>query len=171
MNGINTLAIHNVCEDSLLAAPLMIDLVVLSELMTRIYYKVEGMADFEHFAPVMSTLSYLFKAPMVMPGEPPSNPWPFCRALWPERHFYYIFLFDFTGTPVVNALMKQQRMLTNILCACLGLPPDGDMLLEHKTKLPKPTPPGVIPDLGVQSPKKHADETAAEKEGKRARHK
>jgi myo-inositol-1-phosphate synthase len=44
------------------------------------------------------------------------------------------------GTPVVNALFKQQRSITNILCACVGVPPDGDMLLEHKTKLPTAQP-------------------------------
>jgi myo-inositol-1-phosphate synthase len=44
------------------------------------------------------------------------------------------------GTPVVNALFKQQRSITNILCACVGVPPDGDMLLEHKTKLPSAQP-------------------------------
>jgi myo-inositol-1-phosphate synthase len=42
------------------------------------------------------------------------------------------------GTPVVNALFKQHRAITNILCACMGIPPDTDMLLEHRTRLPKP---------------------------------
>lgn len=109
MNGKQTIALHNTCEDSLLAAPLIIDLVVLTELMSRISYKTDNMSEFGRFDPVLSILSYLLKAPMVSPG-----------------------------TPVVNALMKQQRCITNILCACAGLPPDTDMLLEHKTKLPKP---------------------------------
>lgn len=111
MHGTNTIVMHNTCEDSLLAAPLIIDLVVLTELMTRITYKTDDTKDFIPFEPVLSILSYLLKAPMVMPG-----------------------------TPVVNALMKQQRMLTNLLSACAGLPPDADMTLEHKTKLPKPLP-------------------------------
>lgn len=109
MNGTNTIVMHNTCEDSLLAAPLIIDLVILTELMTRITYKTDDIPDFASFEPVLSILSYLLKAPMVMPG-----------------------------TPVVNALAKQQRMLTNILSACAGLPPDNDMLLEYKTKLPAP---------------------------------
>lgn len=35
MGGINTISSYNICEDSLLAVPLMIDMVVLAELFTR----------------------------------------------------------------------------------------------------------------------------------------
>merc|ERR1711934_388170 len=35
MNGINTISSYNICEDSLLATPLMIDMVVLGELFSR----------------------------------------------------------------------------------------------------------------------------------------
>lgn len=35
MNGVNTISTYNICEDSLLATPLMIDMVVLGELFTR----------------------------------------------------------------------------------------------------------------------------------------
>jgi len=106
MNGLNTIVMHNTCEDSLLASPLIFDLVICTELMTRISYKTEEQGDWQSFEPVLSILSYMLKAPMV-----------------PE------------GTPVVNALFKQHRCITNILCACAGLPPDTDMLLEHKTKI------------------------------------
>jgi myo-inositol-1-phosphate synthase len=109
MNGLNTISMHNVCEDSLLAAPIILDLIILTELMTRIEYKTNELQDYTHFEPVLSILSYMLKAPMVMPG-----------------------------TPVVNALFKQHRAITNILCACMGIPPDTDMLLEHRTRLPKP---------------------------------
>lgn len=36
MGGLNTISSYNVCEDSLLAVPIMIDMLVLGELMTRI---------------------------------------------------------------------------------------------------------------------------------------
>jgi myo-inositol-1-phosphate synthase len=36
------------------------------------------------------------------------------------------------GTPVVNALAKQRAMLENIMRACVGLPPDNNMLMEFK---------------------------------------
>ena len=107
----STIAMHNTCEDSLLASPLIIDLVVLTELMTRITYSTNDNQEYEPFEPVLSILSYLLKAPMVMPG-----------------------------TPVVNALMKQHRCITNILSACAGISMDTDMLLEYKTKLPQPEP-------------------------------
>jgi myo-inositol-1-phosphate synthase len=106
LGGTNTLVIHNTCEDSLLAAPLMIDLVLLTELMTRITYQVEGSTEWQSFRSVLSILSYMLKAPMVP-----------------------------RGTPVINALMKQQRAITNLLCALVGLPVDGDMMLEHRLRL------------------------------------
>jgi len=113
MNGANTLVLHNTCEDSLLATPLIVDLVVLTELFTRVRYRDGSDPDskFARFHPVLSVLAYLLKAPMVP-----------------------------AGTPVVNALAKQQRCITNILSALAGLPPDNDMSLEHKTVLPKSIP-------------------------------
>jgi len=105
MGGVNTIAIHNTCEDSLLAAPLMTDLVVLTELMTRISYQTKDMEKPEGFATILSILSYLLKCPMV-----PS------------------------GTPVVNALARQRECIENVLRACIGLAPNNNMLLEYKTK-------------------------------------
>lgn len=107
LGGHNTIALHNTCEDSLLAGPIMLDLVVLAELMTRITYKTKEMESFEGFDSVLSVLSYLLKAPVV-----------------PK------------GTPVINALSKQRECIVNIFRACVALPPENNMLLEHKTKLP-----------------------------------
>jgi myo-inositol-1-phosphate synthase len=103
MGGRNTIVMHNTCEDSLLAAPIILDLVILAELLTRIEVKKGGEADFHNFHPVAVLLSYLTKAPLV-----------------PE------------GTPVVNALAKQRAMLENIFRACIGLAPDNNMMLEFK---------------------------------------
>lgn len=36
LGGTNTLVIHNTCEDSLLAAPIILDLIMLTELCQRI---------------------------------------------------------------------------------------------------------------------------------------
>jgi len=104
LGGHNTITINNVCEDSLLATPLMLDLIILTELMERISYKTDDMKEYEKFDPVLSILSYLLKAPVV-----PS------------------------GAPVINALSTQRRCITNIFRACVGLTPENDMLLEHKT--------------------------------------
>ncbi|PIA55092.1 hypothetical protein AQUCO_00800081v1 [Aquilegia coerulea] len=103
MGGKSTIVMHNTCEDSLLAAPIILDLVLLAELSTRIQLKAVGEGKFHSFHPVATILSYLTKAPLVPPG-----------------------------TPVVNALSKQRSMLENILRACVGLAPENNMILEYK---------------------------------------
>merc|ERR1711975_177992 len=102
MGGRNTIVLHNTCEDSLLAAPLILDLVLLAELITRIQFRKDG-EEFHNFHPIAVLLSYLTKAPLVQ-----------------------------KGTPCVNALAKQRSMLENIFRACVGLPPENNMLLEYK---------------------------------------
>ncbi|KAF6004670.1 Inositol-3-phosphate synthase [Cyanidiococcus yangmingshanensis] len=105
MGGRNTIVVHQTCEDSLLAAPLILDLVILAELAERIELKRDGEESLERLHPVLSLLSYLLKAPMV-----------------PE------------GTPVVNALARQRLCIENILRACIGLAPENEMRLEHKRR-------------------------------------
>ncbi|CAO3610368.1 unnamed protein product [Cunninghamella blakesleeana] len=103
MGGRQSISLYNVCEDSFLASPLIIDLVVMAELMTRIQYKTGEMSKFSNFHSVLSILSYMLKAPMVS-----------------------------AGTPVVNALGRQRTAVENIFRACVGLAPNNDMGLEHK---------------------------------------
>ncbi|KAH6760181.1 myo-inositol-1-phosphate synthase 3 [Perilla frutescens var. hirtella] len=103
MGGKSTIVMHNTCEDSLLAAPIILDLVLLAELTTRIQLKAKHHPKFHSFHPVATILSYLTKAPLVPPG-----------------------------TPVVNALSKQRSMLENIMRACVGLAPENNMILEYK---------------------------------------
>lgn len=107
LDGHQTISLFNVCEDSLLASPLIIDLVLVTEMMTRVQWKAHSSngstADYSGFHSVLSILSYMLKAPLT-----PS------------------------GTPVVNALAKQRAALTNIFRACVGLEPENDMTLEHK---------------------------------------
>jgi len=102
LGGHNTIAIHNTCEDSLLATPIIYDLVILAELVSRIQYKTPAFEEFRNFHPVLSILSYLCKAP-----------------LFPQ------------DAPVVNALFKQRACIDNVLRACLGLHPENNMGLEH----------------------------------------
>ena len=65
MGGHQTISIFNVCEDSLLASPLIIDLVVIAELMTRISWRVHAggtQSDtYKGFHSVLSILSYMLK--------------------------------------------------------------------------------------------------------------
>uniref|UniRef100_A0A3B3YPF9 inositol-3-phosphate synthase n=1 Tax=Poecilia mexicana TaxID=48701 RepID=A0A3B3YPF9_9TELE len=89
--------------DSLLASPIILDLVILTELCQRVTVRPQGEEDFQSFHSVLALLSFLCKAPLV-----PS------------------------GTPVVNAFFRQRACIENIMRACLGLPPQNHMLLEHK---------------------------------------
>lgn len=113
MNGLNTISLYNTCEDSLLASPLIIDLAIVTELMTRVEYKTDNMIKFKKFHPVLSILSYLLKAPTVPPN-----------------------------TPVINSLSKQRNALENIFRAFVGLRPQNDMLLEYKA-FTKPDPKNI----------------------------
>lgn len=63
MGGHQTISLFNVCEDSLLASPLIIDLVLVTEMMTRISWKLEGDGDktYKGFHSVLSVLSYMLK--------------------------------------------------------------------------------------------------------------
>jgi len=102
MGGHNTIAMHNTCEDSLLASPIIYDLCILAELTTRIQMKKEGESKFSSFHPVLSILSYLCKAPLV-----------------PQ------------DAPCVNALFKQRACIDNVLRACVGLAPENNMRLQY----------------------------------------
>jgi len=103
MGGKNTIVMHNTCEDSLLATPLIYDLVILGELCERISMKKAGDDKWEPFHPILSLLSYMLKAPLVP-----------------------------NGAPVVNALFTQRCAIVNVMRACLGLCPDNHMTLEHR---------------------------------------
>ena len=94
MGGLNTISTYNVCEDSLLATPIMIDLVVLGEFLSRV--QVDG----KSLGPVLSYLSFFFKAPVT-------------------NHQDY----------VINSFSKQREMLCNFLKACAGFEADDATLL------------------------------------------
>ncbi|KAE9416337.1 hypothetical protein Angca_006474, partial [Angiostrongylus cantonensis] len=108
MGGRQTFVIHNTCEDSLLAVPLIYDLVILTELATRIRFADASDGKFQSFHEILSILAVLLKAPVVPPG-----------------------------TPVTNAFMKQFASLTKLITTLAGIASDVDMQIEFFTKLPK----------------------------------
>ena len=66
LGGHQTISLFNVCEDSLLASPLIIDLVIIAEMMTRIRWKADteesnSAKDYKGFHSVLSILSYMLK--------------------------------------------------------------------------------------------------------------
>jgi myo-inositol-1-phosphate synthase len=56
-------SIYNTCQDSLLATPLILDLAILAELMTRVTYRDQSAKspDFEKLYSVLGLLSYMLK--------------------------------------------------------------------------------------------------------------
>lgn len=97
LNGINTISSYNICEDSLLAVPLMFDMIVLAELFSRM--EIDG----EKMGPILSYLSFFFKAPIT-------------------NHNEY----------VINSFGRQRETLCNLLKACSGILPDDTTLLNFK---------------------------------------
>lgn len=103
LGGHNTVSLHNVCEDSLLATPLILDLVVMCEFLSRITYRKSGEGDFQHFHEVQSFLSYWLKAPLTRKGCEP-----------------------------VNGLNKQRSALENLIRGLVGLAPINNLKFEER---------------------------------------
>jgi len=106
LGGRNTIVVHNTCEDSLLASPIILDLALLAELCQRVTFRVNRPGHdgtFQKFNAVLSVLSYLCKAPLV------------------ERR-----------GRVINALFKQRAQIENLLRALLSLPPVNHLDLQFK---------------------------------------
>ena len=97
LGGTNTISSYNVCEDSLLATPLMYDMIVLGELFSRM--EIDG----EKLGPVLSYLSFFFKAPVT-------------------NHDEY----------VINSFSRQRETLVNLLKVASGVLPDDTTLLSFK---------------------------------------
>jgi myo-inositol-1-phosphate synthase len=70
MGGHQTISLFNVCEDSLLASPLIIDLVILAEMFSRIQWKSQHETQFKNFHSVLSVLSYMLKASLPVHNPP-----------------------------------------------------------------------------------------------------
>ena len=105
MGGQQCVVMHNTCEDSLLASPLILDLCIMTELMQRIKVSTDAGKTYESFQPVLTILSYLLKAPFV-----------------PK------------GAPVINALNRQRQSIENLLRALVGLSPENNMGMEFKLR-------------------------------------
>ena len=97
LNGHFTLVTHATCEDSLLAAPIMLDIVLIAEFLTRVQI------DDEEMGPVLSYLSFFFKAPVT-------------------NHPEYVF----------NSFSRQKQTLIDFLKVCAGIPIEDCSLLSIK---------------------------------------
>lgn len=107
LGGHNRISIHNVCEDSLLATPLIIDLIVMAEFCSRVSYKKLGsdQQSYESFYSILSFLSYWLKAPLTR-----------------------------KGFKTINGLNKQRQGIENFLRLLIGLPALDELRFEEKLK-------------------------------------
>lgn len=105
LGGHNRISITNVCEDSLLATPLIIDLVVMTEFLSRVSYKSleNGEAQDQHLYPILGYLSYWLKAPLTR-----------------------------SGFQTINGLNKQKQGLENFLKILVGLPISNELRFEER---------------------------------------
>ena len=101
LDGRHTLSLHNICEDSLLAVPLMLDIVLFADLFSRVRVSVSSISgdskvdcESRSLSTVLSPLSFFFKAPVANDGE-----------------------------AIVNAFFKQRHGLENFFRLLLNLPP------------------------------------------------
>lgn len=105
LGGHNRISIHNICEDSLLATPLIIDLLVMTEFLTRVKVQKDGKTEYEKLYTILSLLSYWLKAPLTRPTYKP-----------------------------INALNKQRMAIDNFLRILIGLKPLDELRFEERLR-------------------------------------
>lgn len=103
LGGHNKVSIHNTCEDSLLAVPLILDLVIMTEFFTRVSYKRAEDLQYHDFYAILSFLSYWLKAPLTKDGFDP-----------------------------INGLNKQRAAVENLLKLLVGLPISNELRFEER---------------------------------------
>lgn len=99
LGGRSVISMHNTCEDSLLAAPIILDLVLIAELLTRIEVRTEVEKEFHGLHPVATLLSYLTKAPLVPEGRHVT----FCRNIGVDHRGSIV------DSNVVNCRCREQN--------------------------------------------------------------
>ena len=102
LDGRNILSIYNLCEDSLLAVPLLLDIAIFSDFLTRVKF-ISKDGTLNNFSPNLSLLSFFFKSPI-----------------------------DDEKQPVINAFFKQRNAINNFIKICCGLPIDDFLALHTR---------------------------------------
>ena len=102
LDGRNILSIYNLCEDSLLAVPLLLDIAIFSDFLTRVKF-ISKDGTVNNFTPNLSLLSFFFKSPI-----------------------------DDEKQPVINAFFKQRNAINNFIKICCGLPIDDFLALHTR---------------------------------------
>lgn len=91
LDGRSTIAIHNTCEDSLLAVPLMLDIILFGEFFSRV--KITENNKIYNFSPNLKLLSLFFKAPL-------DDGTPVINAFFKQRYALENFIKICNGIPI-----------------------------------------------------------------------
>jgi myo-inositol-1-phosphate synthase len=98
LNGKHTLVMHNTCEDSLLAVPIILDIILFADFFSRVKLNSKP------FNTVLSYLSIFFKAPVINNGEPLINA--FFRQYSGLENFFRILM----GLPPLSQMFLIKRI-------------------------------------------------------------
>ena len=103
LKGKNILSIYNLCEDTLLAVPILLDIIMFTELFSRITFELEN-KEIVSFSTNLSLLSFFFKSPET------------------GKNKEYIY----------NAFFKQRYALDNFIKICSGIPVNDFINLQYR---------------------------------------
>jgi len=102
LDGRSTIAIHNTCEDTLLAVPLILDIILFAEYFSRIDFKLED-KTIKPFSSNLSLLSLFFKAPV-------DDGYPIINAFFKQRYAIDNFIKASLGIPINDFLNLHNRI-------------------------------------------------------------
>ena len=128
-------ASFNECEDSLLATPLILDLTILAEVMTRIQVRRTPFSLSRSLAdPSLFPRSQYRPSPSAESFAAADETVPF------EKLYSVLSLLSYSlkaplvkeGTGVVNSLSRQRQALEQFFKATLGMDNQGDLLLTTR---------------------------------------
>ena len=102
LDGRSTISIHNICEDTLLAVPLMLDIILFSEFFSRISFILKDKKTEIPFGSNLSLLSLFFKAPVD------------------------------DDNPIINSFFKQRYGLENFIKVSRGFPINDFININHR---------------------------------------
>lgn len=101
LDGRSTIAIHNTCEDTLLAVPLILDIIIFAEFFSRILFTKNN--EVHTFSSNLSLLSLFFKAPV-------DDNKPIINAFFKQRYALENFIKACLGLPINDFINLHTRI-------------------------------------------------------------
>lgn len=101
LDGKNILSIYNVCEDTLLAVPIILDIILFADLFSRTIFKKDD--NIFKFSNNLSLLSFFFKAPIN------DNKQPIINSFFKQRYALENFIKICNGIPINDFINFHNR--------------------------------------------------------------